>query len=221
MSVYAPPLQRVVLSFSVDHLPVREELLLKSLMRVLDHRTRHEWRCVNQDQDADLRVTGLSHEAVRSSAAVIFVGHHDEADLPAGASQLKLPLRAPQVEAVFNHMGGLLETWRAEAAASAAFAAGTPVRLRRWPAASLLNSAERINLATLLSVRACTAQELHRRSGASVQACLAFLADLHRAGLLEEERRVQAAVPMAAGARPGLLARIRARLGLQAAAVQG
>jgi len=28
-------------------------------------------------------------------------------------------------------------------------------------------------------------------------------------------------VPMAAGARPGLLARIRARLGLQAAAVQG
>lgn len=52
----APKGQRALLSFSVEGLPPREELLFKSLVRLLDHRTHQHWAW--KAGEADLRVVG-------------------------------------------------------------------------------------------------------------------------------------------------------------------
>lgn len=236
------PARRALLSFSVDQLSPRDELLLKSFVRVLDHRTHQHWHCV--DSQGDLRVTGEAAGAAEAHPAqpVLRVGQ------PGGgaAYALTLPLHAEELEAMLNRIGdAVVQTRGAPApACGAAIRDDEEFRLRRWPQAALLGSGDRVTLATLMSARPYTLPMLHRQSGVSLKVCGEFLHELRQAGLLHgtpaqavpaaaPERAAQGlasgaptTLPPSAGARPrvaapvaqpGLLARIRARFGLQPA----
>lgn len=233
--------QRALLSFSVEGLPPREELLFKSLVRLLDHRTHQHWAW-RADQ-ADLRVVGQNaptdHDAPLHAVPVLAVG---QADAPRGGHFLALPLHAEALERTLNHLGALVVHARelGLATADAALADDDEFRLLRWPPVALLETPQRIRLATLMTGRPTSLGVLRQRSGLAAQDCLAFIADLRRSGLLENVREAvqaphaagvaphahdaaqpAAAVPAAPPAhasvhpvQPGLLARIRSRLGL-------
>ena len=231
--------RRITLSFSVEGLPTRDDLLLKSLIRVLDHRAHHHWDCV--EHGGDLRVSGtpFSSAAAGQGGAVLRMGY------PPGEGEfgLPMPLHAGHLENMFNRIGDHLARQRADAAASAAH---QPVRddeqfrLRRWPPAALLGSSERLSLAALMSGRAQTLAALHRQSGVPLTVCIEFLRDLRQADLVlgsaapapgpgapvapaaetapaSPRAVVPPPAPVANGPapQPGLLARIRARFGLQ------
>lgn len=216
--------RRTELKFSVDRLPAREELLLKSLIRVLDHRTHHHWTCV--EQGADLRITtdpGAS--AAAGGLLPIWLG---DGMRPSGAQLLELPLHADQIESHLNRLGDAIVLAR-KATRETPPQANEPVlhRLRQWPSAALLDSNQRLHLAALLSARALSVLELHTRSGVPLALCNEFVDALQDAGLIEAGARdgadarattLQGSQPGAGrAAEPGLLARIRIRLGLQLA----
>lgn len=229
--------RRAALSYSVEGLTVRDDLLLKSLIRVLDHRAHQHWQCV--DRGGDLRVSGSpfgSAAADGQDGAVLRMGY------PPGEGEfgLPMPLHAGHLENMFNRIGDHIVQQRASAAVSAA---QQPVRddeqfrLRRWPPAALLGSSARVSLATLMSTRAQPLAVLHRQSGVPVAQCVEFLRELRLADLvlsspipssapdapdaaLAAPAAASAAAPVvaarpAAPVQPGLLARIRARFGLQ------
>ena len=239
--------RRLALTYSVEGLPVRDDLLLRSLVRVLDHRSHQQWQCV--DKGGDLRVSGTpfgGSAADGQGGAVLRMGY------PPGDSEfgLPMPLHAGHLENMFNRIGDQLAQQRANAAATAA---QQPVRddevfrLRRWPPAALVATPERRSLAALMSVRAQSLVALHRLSDAPLPLCAEFLRDLRHADLvvttlvappalvvasaLPGAEPVSAAwagaapaapkpvvaAPASASAQPGLLARIRARFGLQPA----
>jgi len=215
--------RRLALRFSVEQLSERDELLLKSLVRVLDHRTRHHWECVTRDADLRLIAQGAGDpDGPRTIHATMRGG--DSAALAPDA-QLPLPLHPERLQALLDRMGDALAARRDPADD----AASKLLRLRHWPPIALLGTGTRLSMATLLS-RACSLQTLQRQSGASEQACTEFLNDLRHAGLLIEEAApppedawpappaaapVQARAAWPAAAPSGLLSRIRSRLGLQ------
>ena len=224
--------QRALLSFSVEGLPPREELLFKSLVRLLDHRTHQHWAW-RADQ-ADLRVVGEQGSAGKDgpfhAVPVLAVG---QADAPRGGHFLALPLHAEELEKTLNRLGAMVVHARGLglAAAEAEPADDEEFRLLRGPPVALLETPHRIRLATLMTGRPTSLGVLRQRSGLAAQDCLAFIADLRRSGLLENVREAPRAVQHAADGpqpeattpatppahdpvQPGLLARIRSRLGL-------
>ncbi|MFM9926602.1 hypothetical protein VLK31_26700 [Variovorax sp. H27-G14] len=246
--------QRALLSFSVEGLPPREELLFKSLVRLLDHRTHQHWAW--KTDRADLRVVGQEvpsthdgptqpqHQPQPQPVPVLAVG---QADAQRGGHFLALPLHAEELEQTLNRLGAMVVHARGLglAATEATLADDEQFRLLRWPPAALLEAPHRIRLATLMTGRPTSLGVLRQRSGLAPQDCLDFIADLRRSGLLESVREAalaaQAALaapnapaPSAGGSQPdstatatppapthhpvqpGLLARIRSRLGLLA-----
>jgi hypothetical protein len=237
--------QRALLSFSVEGLPPREELLFKSLVRLLDHRTHQHWAW--KVHGADLRVVGQAPSADNESPAppvvpVLAVG---QVDPQRGGHFLALPLHADALEQTLNRLGAMVVHARdlGLVAAEAVLADDAQFRLLRWPPAALLEAPHRIRLATLMTGRPTTLGVLRQRSGMGAQECLDFVADLRRSGLLENVFEAAPAsqhapaqaegsprdtvpptaptappAPVRDPVQPGLLARIRSRLGLLATA---
>jgi hypothetical protein len=242
MPQFDPPTpEREVLSFSVEGLSVREELLLKSFVRLLSHRTRHIWLYRAQPTDiqtdfkVDLRVVpdGIDALSIPPAQHVLTLGTlHRQRD-----AYVCLPLHADELEAALNRQGKLIVSLRA------AFKPSPPpdpmvahprfstnvlspsheaVRLVRWPPASLLGSAARMRLTTLMTGPPLTLAMLQQRSGLAAQVCAEFVDELRRAGYIHSPPATlpTARAPEKAGIAPkvqsGLLARIRSRLGLQA-----
>ena len=233
--------QRALLSFSVEGLPPREELLLKSLVRLLDHRTHQHWAW--KAGQADLRVVGGQASAEADDPApavpVLAIGQPDP---QRGGHFLALPLHADELENTLNRLGAMVVHARGLgiAAPDTHIADDEEFRLLRWPPAALLETPARVRLATLMTGRPTSLLLLRQRSGLAPQDCLDFLADLRRAELLESARQpapAAVAVPPVAlstssapdsvppldsrpqalardPVQPGLLARIRSRLGL-------
>ncbi len=223
--------QRALLSFSVEGLPPREELLFRSLVRLLDHRTHQHWAW--KAGAADLRVVGEPATATATddppakAVPVLAVGHVDP---QRGGHFLALPLHADVLEHTLNQLGAMVVHARGLGLASPDRHIGPDeeFRLLRWPPAALLEAPVRIRLATLMTGRPTTLALLQQRSGLAQQDCLDFLIDLRRADLLENTRPAEAPLPTPDAAatdsrpagparelvQPGLLARIRNRLGL-------
>ncbi len=217
------PARAAVLTFSVEGLPARDELLVKSFVRLLKHRTAHEW--LYQAQPADLRMVA---EGVLSKNLVANSGQQQQAlvlgSLPnPRPGYLCMPLRADELQHELDRLGALIVEARPAGAENGVnWNAEAPARLLRWPPADLVATPQRMRLATLLTGKPLTLNQLHRRSGQPEAECGAFLNELLRAGLL-----AGAAVPAAASAAPamekpdtpavaptGLLSRIRNRLSL-------
>ncbi|WP_432727493.1 hypothetical protein [Variovorax sp. W6] len=247
----APRARRPLLSFSVEGLPARDELLFKSLVRLLDHRTHQHWAW--QVEDADLRVVGdrlpapPPEEPADRPVPLLTIGETP----PSRGPFLRLPLHADALEAMLNRLGAMVVHARelGLAASRRRTEQGTrgeeEYRLLRWPSATLLDTTMRMKLATLLASRPASLQALQQRSNASAQECTDFIAALERAGFVassgngngatgfansrapesiwpdshihsgSEAPHMAPAVPAPrATVEPGLLARIRSRLGL-------
>jgi len=257
----SPRIRRPLLSYSVDGLPARDELLFKSLVRLLDHRTHQQWTW--QVEDADLRVVG---DRVPATAL------DDAADRPVPRLTLgetppphgpflRLPLHADALEVMLNRLGAMVVHARELGLPGSALspasrdhsergrgAHGEEYRLLRWPAAALLHTPMRMKLAALLASRPASLHALQQRSNAGAQECADFIAALEHAGFVARTGHGNAGTgfsashapeslwpdsqslhvseassgadaprtlaPTRAVVAPGLLARIRNRLGL-------
>lgn len=226
-----PKGQRALLSYSVEGLQHREEVLLKSLIRLLDHRTHQNWSW--KAEQADLRVVGaqiaIAAASPQPAVPTLTVAHAD----PQRGPFLALPLHTDALEVVLNRLGAMVVHARGLGLAVTEVPIGEheEFRMLRWPPAAVLEAPIRLRLATLMTNRPASVLSLQQRSPATRQECADFLADLQRAGLLE--RPASPGVLVAASApdsvfpdsrfpaptrdavQPGLLARIRNRLGLQ------
>jgi len=244
--------RRPLLSFSVEGLPARDELLFKSLVRLLDHRTQQHWAW--QVEGADLRVVGdrlpePPAEADDRSAPLLTIGENP----PSRGPFLRLPLHADALETMLNRLGAMVIHARELGLAASrdrAAERGEEYRLLRWPSLALLETTMRMKLATLLASRPASLQALQQRSGASAQECADFIAALEKAGFVTASSSNNTSnsrsdgtgfaasrapesiwpdsqastgsdashVPAVARdtVQPGLLARIRSRLGLLA-----
>ena len=231
------PSTRAALSFSLQGLPYREELLFKFLVRLLDHRTQHSWlHCPEAEGGkADLVVVA------EGSKHLLAVSGHDAGQRvltlgsagPGRAGFLSRPLLADPLEAELNRAGTLILSARQNAEVPPQPAAVTlefPLRLMRWPSASLVGTRDRMRLATLLASQPMTLSTLQQRAGLDAAVCALFVADLEKAGYLSTLAPLAASpqemvappsgaardlAPAVRAIRPGLISRIRNRLGLQ------
>lgn len=121
--------RREPLSYSIDKLGRRDEIVLKSSMRVLDHRFRHHWNF--QESGGDVRVTTDAQGQRAGSVVMLYMG----CEAIVKTRTLALPLRASEVELAFNHMGETLLRIRS-AKGRVAPEPGTEVHIERTASAA-------------------------------------------------------------------------------------
>ena len=237
-------LERLTLTFCVEGLSAREELLFKAFVRLLGHLTHQHWSY--QPPAAHLRIDLLvvadgveptySRVPNIQPQPVLRLGYA-AAD---GHGYLSWPLRSSALENELNRLGALTLSHRGVLRSQILFsgvATGTPLasgdatnnlmRLQKWPPSSLLAGSGRMRLATLLASKAMSLGELVTRSGLPLQVCKAFVDELQRAqlllsvGIMPTQLPVLKPVPalqpkttLPKVMQPGLLDRIRMRLGI-------
>jgi len=214
--------RRDALSYSIDRLSRRNEIVLKSSMRVLDHRFRHRWTAVNSG--GDVRIT--AHEA--GAGAGVEAALHLGSSFVPDAFFVQLPLRAQDLETTFNRIGEeLIQTRDLQRSNALRVPRDDEVfHLQRWPSDTFLHAEHSLTLATLLSARPCSVVTLQGRSALPMDLCRAFMKELMGNGLLRPSTeattlssthaygRSRTSWSSPAVAPSGLLARIRARLGI-------
>ena len=224
---------RAELSFSINGLTSREDVLFRSYMRVVAQETVHNWLykpCAHDRSGnfkVDLQVVTedkLPRELLTESTSpqTMVISHIERRKL----GFMCLPIDPKKLENELNRQGILLTSARTRTIASGCVSttkAGyshESVRLLRWPPPRLLGSAQRIQLATLMAGQAVTLVALQNRSQQPVQACEDFILELQKAGLLyrwiASHPKPTASVIKKLPPPINLLARIRNRLGLQA-----
>jgi hypothetical protein len=234
------PSTRAALSFTLQGLPFKEELLFKSIVRLLDHRTHQSWLHYSEAEGrkADLVVVTEDSEPLPDFSGcggtqrVLTLG-------TAGAGRdgfLCRPLHSDAVEAELNRVGMQIMYSRQNSQGQApAMLAAIPLRLLRWPSAGLVGTRERMRLATLLTSQPMNLTTLQQRSGLDASVCATFVTDLEKAGYLSTLAPLAASpqdavarpngeakdsAPAVRTIRPGLISRIRTRLGIQLFGVQ-
>ena len=206
---------RPVLTYALQGLASREVTLFKSFARLIDHLTQHHWEWREAGADVLVLAQGVP---VAPGTPAIFLCH---AAPPLAVDHLALPLRAHELEACLNAIGQRVAAQRAQRAAASPTDLGddnTVAELLRWPPAVLLNHPDHLRLATLMTGRAMSLATVRQRSGVAAPVCSAFMQQLWHAGLLRVAPVQPRARKAPAVAPPGLLARIRQRLGLAAGA---
>ena len=196
---------RVNFGFSIEGFAPRDELLFKSLVRLLNHRTQHGWFYTPEHgaELIDLRVvsdalaTSISQLPAPYFQGVLTLSAVERSE----PGVLMLPVRADLLELQLNRLGQLIETTRRQLIADAASTAPAtfaqpvrataaandqPVLLSRWPPPSLVKSPARLRMATLLVGKSTTLAELARKTGQPLPLCIEFLDDLRRANLLTD-----------------------------------
>lgn len=237
--------ERPTLTFCVEGLPVRGELLFKAIMRLLDHATHQQWRYhpPSRHERVDLLVfvegslPMLCESPNQLPQYMLQLGALGEN----GCGKLSWPFKPSELEKELNRVGELAVAQRNAQAYAMQFGVqkvsaepanattATPVvfdattalmRLQQWPPARVLSGPGRMRLATLLMGKAMSLGELAQRSALPLDLCEAFVRDLQPIGLLAiSSFGSQTAQPQRAPApkvvQLGLLARIRMRLGIQ------
>jgi hypothetical protein len=214
---------RAQFNYGVEGLKASEELLLKSLVRLLAGRTQHQWVYHPQAPDVWILAHGLPAPVSSgpATAPIITVGKTEKQ----APDYLNLPLRPNEIEAAFNRVGGTILESRIQATQDTDVNLyPASYKLSRWPRVHLLGSAERMRLATLLLSRPLTLAQLSRQSGLSPIVCEGFIDDLKTTGLIETLRiqvvqtpaikttEAQNSSPVDSTAPLSLFARIRNRL---------
>ncbi len=227
---------RVALNFGTEGLAARQDLLIKSLIRILDFKTQHRW--VYQPEAADVWIVTegttlpaqTPHPLKPCQILTICEGEK------LGPCQLSRALKSDQIEDALNYVGNLLAPASATApvtapslvaqATTAAAASIESFRLVRWPHTGLLANVQCIRMATLLLNRPMSLQEMVTQSGLAAAECAEFIQRLKLAGLV----RLSQAHTLHAGTAPApislaytpvarqqqsLFARIRNRLSLR------
>jgi hypothetical protein len=168
----APP-GRVQLSFATEGLTAREELLLKSLIRLLDHRTHQQWDYTAHLADIWLVAQGckVPQTAFSRDKQPKVLTFSPTTEVSAQA-QLARPFNANQIEAALNHIGAIL------AAQVVGHTQSTMVetyRLIRWPTALVQGNPKHIMIASVLLGKPMSLQEITKQSGSTQNECLQFI----------------------------------------------
>ena len=242
-------IERSTLTFCVEGLSAREELLFKAFVRLLDHLTHQHWsyQPPAAHQRIDLLVVADGVEPTYSKVPnsqlqpVLRLGSA-AAD---GRGYLSWPLKSNALENELNRLGALTTSQRGVLHGQVLFSradTGTPLatgdttkdlmRLQKWPPSRLLAGNGRMRLATLLTGKAMSLGELVTRSSLPLPVCKAFVDELQSAQLLlsvgitptqsatqtpllKPEPALQPKTTLPNLVQPGLLDRIRLRLGIK------
>lgn len=211
-------------TFSLNGLSAHDEILFKSFVRLLAHRTLQQWTFTPQGADVHV-VTQDSLKNLSSGQKALVVGHdhHGETHF------VSMPFHADALEQVLNDLGKSVASEKGPGAgAPAVDMPRAHFRLLRWPTAGLLTSTDRMRLATMMTGKWTSLAALQERSGVSAAVCSQFLADLQQAGLLVDftqahhadagaprnERGAAETMAPSRNVEPGLISRIRSRLGI-------
>lgn len=219
---------RQTLTFSLNGLSARDETLFKSFVRLLAHRTLQQWSFAPQDADICVAAQDAANNMPADGKTLVVGGVHQ------GETHfVHMPFHADALEQVLNQLGTCVTAERhARVSSPADHAQAAQFRLLRWPPANLLASSDHMRLAALMTGKWTTLADLHQRSGVPMQVCLQFVADLQHATLLAPATQA-AHAPLSSDAHaahdtfvkdthcvqsahiePGLISRIRSRLGL-------
>ena len=233
--------ERTRLTFSLEGFSPREEVLFKSLVRLLDHITIHKWiyQPASPDYRIDLLVVADGHRPTffrgGQSAAqpVLSVGNGSDRDM-----FFSWPLQPHKLSDTLNRVGGRAVDHQVKSSAApfmpdqaAAEGDATQLfRLKQWPPSNYLVGTGRMRMATLLLGREMSLSELQHRSALPLAACRAFTTELQKTDLLVVTWREAALQPARrlephevlnlpsaaiAFAKPSLFDRIRAGLGMK------
>ena len=202
MNTFAPTeLQRITVSFCIQGMAPREQMLVKSFMRLLDHVTLHQWFYYSAEGPErvdvviiqDGYVPDLRLESGKPQQLVLAVG----VNLSTAPFSLQWPLRPFELGKELDRLGDLVASLRAKLAVLAEAAddgdimvttiSGRKFSVRQWPPSTLLTIPGRMRLATMLGTRAMGLAELAHRSKLPEAVCQAFVTDMQSAGLLTFE----------------------------------
>lgn len=229
--------ERTPLTYCVEGLSAREELMFKAIVRLLNHSTQNQW--TYHPAAADKRIDVLvvadgvqptcSQTPPQLPQPVLRIGHGGTH----AHGYLSLPFRPDVLLEELDRLGELTASQRSteslqaltNAAASVPQAVGTPgqlLRLLRWPPARLLAGTGRMRLATLLTARGMSLDELVYRTSLPLPVCQSFIDDLQRAQLLVISHAAPQPVKPPAVVMPtvkqfSLFDRIRFSLGIKSA----
>jgi hypothetical protein len=219
-------------------------VLLRSVVTLYGtqgHATWHFWRSWEADvivvgsEIAPAETAALLHSRIRSNQAVLWIS---DLPVPSGDHPIfrcKPPLRALHLAGQLKQIELFMRQLRAQRAGSPRSGQGEQtqavrIMLTRWPSPAFLSrDKDFLRMATMLSARHMTLDELVAQSAHPRGKCRGFLLELCRAGYArplksEEENgerglpssRAQPSVPEKNGLR-GLFSRIRTSLGLSSA----
>jgi len=228
------------LTYTIRELPMRDELVLKSIIRILHGQTRHDWQYI-ASPDADLLILG--NDSPGAEGTLDATSHHGLTILRVGAGaapvreDLHLPLRVGDVLVELNRIGDFLSTERdlRNESLSGAPSGRETVEfvLLRWPDWSFLKQDPLfLRVATVLSTHPSTNYDLAAKAGVPIAVCEQFVNQLVSQGLINMKRSEATAVAATAAAATGspyisnkrddaqgdsatLWSRIRRRLGLK------
>lgn len=192
-------LKRTTLTFSVEGLTAREELLFKGYVRLLDHMTEHCWQY--HEASALRRVDLLVADEQVQPTRFFQIADKLQPVLQLGVSKdvsqhffLAWPLKPYELENELNRLGRLIgadaaheqfeEAQKSAPASAHAEPTQKRYRLRRWPKSSLLAEPGSIRLATLLTGKAIGIDELVFRSALPKAVCERFVATMQTADLI-------------------------------------
>jgi hypothetical protein len=211
----------------------RDEIVFKSVVRVLQGKTRHAWQHTD-GANADLLVLGTQAAGSQAGPAelaaqvVIRVSASAAADSP----ELHLPVRVADLISHLDHAGDKIAGRAAQCAGARTVQAAEPAHepvhermsLSRWPDPALLQGDIRyLKLAAALTGQPVNIVELAARTGFPLVLCQSFVDAMKGVGLLRVRDGAASANAQAAAsaprlhippppAHPGLIARIRSRL---------
>lgn len=211
----------------------RDEIVFKSVVRVLQGKTRHAWQHTD-GVNADLLVLGTQEAGAQAAAAELAaqVVIHVSASAAADSRELHLPVRVADLISHLDHAGDEIAGRAAHGAGARAVPAAEPaheplgerVSLSRWPEPALLQGDIRhLKLAAALTGQPVSIIELAARTEFPLALCQAFVDAMKAAGVLRVRDGMAPAAVRAAPAaprmhqpqppaHPGLIARIRQRL---------
>lgn len=194
--------QPVQYTYGFARMALRDQVVFKSIVGLLSGRTLARWAYV--DGPADLLVEGEEGEPrvqLRTAEGESLWVHW--------------PLRASEVFDCLERAARAIGHRPAEIP-------GAALRLKHWPAVSLLKGDHRyVRLATLLCARGMVLQELCERSGVPRQVAESFVRLMAAHEMLQASETLPVAPVQPSAAPVGLLARIRRHLGLGGAAEAG
>jgi hypothetical protein len=214
---------RVRLSYGTEGLAARQDLLIRSLIRILDFKTRHQW--VYQPDAADVWIVAAGAQpptqalTAKKPYQILTINDDDRVS----QNSISRALKSDQIEAVLNYMGQIiapkLEAKMPSQAPQVSTQNADTFRLTRWPSTTLLGNAKYIRAATLLLNRPMHMTDIVTQSGLAKAECVEFINRLRAAGLLRQSQAQmlsvvasQAATNLAANQQQSLFARIRSRL---------
>jgi hypothetical protein len=227
-------------SFTLRQVTPRDELVFKSAVRVLQGKTCHQWLYTNDRQAADLVVLGdfLPDRAPRMEEPIAPNTLRISATVREGFDGLSLPLRIDDVLAQLDKAGRQIAKHEAARRPVAKTALTPPARasqhdrtptnvrvvLTRWPEVALLQRDIRyLKLAAILTGQPVSIAELAARTQFPIQLCRGFVDALKACQLvrvLDDQRELKTPAQTSThghkpeSAPPGLIARIRSRLGI-------